>query len=160
MLIGSDSATHCSDEDFSHADVKVCARVVGGRITGAPCKGDSGGPLVTEEDGKIVLVGTVHAGTLDICGDIGSPVVFVRTYAYLPWIKKYMANSENCPLMAVKPEYYQDGICDDGLNTPECNYDGGDCCLTGLTNPEWNQCCMVCFLKTFQSINQYTDFLF
>ena len=29
------------------------------------------------------------------------------------------------------PYHYGDGYCDDYLNTPECNYDGGDCCISG-----------------------------
>jgi len=29
----------------------------------------------------------------------------------------------------VKPNYFGDGYCDDENNTPQCNYDGGDCCL-------------------------------
>ena len=31
---------------------------------------------------------------------------------------------ENC----FNPFWAGDGWCDDGLNTPECNYDNGDCC--------------------------------
>ncbi len=26
-------------------------------------------------------------------------------------------------------EFLGDGACDDDTNTPECEYDGGDCCL-------------------------------
>ena len=33
-------------------------------------------------------------------------------------------NLENC----FNPDWVGDGWCDDGVNTPECNYDNGDCC--------------------------------
>merc|ERR1719225_1817106 len=47
-----------------------------------------------------------------------------------------------CAFMAEQPEKYQDRICDDELNTPECNYDGGDCCVHKVDN--WNERCTAC----------------
>merc|ERR1712029_463652 len=47
-----------------------------------------------------------------------------------------------CAFMAAQPEKYQDRICDDELNTPECNYDGGDCCVHKVDN--WNERCTAC----------------
>merc|ERR1712004_725099 len=47
-----------------------------------------------------------------------------------------------CAFMAEQPMKYQDRICDDELNTPECNYDGGDCCVHKVDN--WNERCTAC----------------
>ena len=37
---------------------------------------------------------------------------------------------------------YADGFCDDELNTPECGYDGGDCCTHKKDN--WDAYCEDC----------------
>ena len=34
---------------------------------------------------------------------------------------------------------FGDGYCDRGLNNPECDYDGGDCCTSDL--PAWDKHC-------------------
>ena len=52
------------------------------------------------------------------------------------------ATGPACAFMAEQPEKYQDRICDDELNTPECNYDGGDCCVHKVDN--WNERCTAC----------------
>ena len=35
---------------------------------------------------------------------------------------------------------YQNGICDDKLNTPQCNFDGGDCCSGDTTTENCKTC--------------------
>ena len=35
---------------------------------------------------------------------------------------------ECIPPNGVDPTWVGDLFCDDALNTPQCNYDGGDCC--------------------------------
>ena len=47
--------------------------------------------------------------------------------------------------MATNPSWYQDRYCDDQFNTPECNYDGGDCCVKKTEN--WHNYCQVGILK-------------
>ena len=37
---------------------------------------------------------------------------------------------------------YADGFCDDKMNTPECGYDGGDCCTHKRDN--WDEYCEDC----------------
>eukprot|EP00093_Oithona_nana_P008204 08204.XXX_408979_409423_1 [CDS] Oithona nana genome sequencing. len=39
-------------------------------------------------------------------------------------------------------EDISDGYCDDQLNTPECGYDGGDCCAHKKDN--WDEYCEDC----------------
>ena len=78
-----------------HPDVDVqkliCAGYEeGGRVT---CFGDSGGPLQCQaRDGRWRQVGVVSfGGTEDkICGLPKKPGVYVKTAAYLDWIKKYV----------------------------------------------------------------------
>lgn len=53
------------------------------------CEGDSGGPLqVKRNDSKWVLVGTVSHGIK--CAEPNLPGIYIRTAAYLPWIKAVM----------------------------------------------------------------------
>ena len=33
-----------------------------------------------------------------------------------------------------------EGQCDDEVNTPECNYDGGDCCGPNVNCPSYSDC--------------------
>ena len=40
----------------------------------------------------------------------------------------YSGNTCTIPPACLNDEWNDDGYCDDYLNTPECNYDGGDCC--------------------------------
>lgn len=50
------------------------------------CEGDSGGPLqVQRADGRWTLVGTVSHGIK--CAEPNLPGIYIRTAAYLPWIK-------------------------------------------------------------------------
>ena len=52
-----------------------------------------------------------------------------------------------CAAMAETPSWYQDRFCDDQFNTPECNYDGGDCCVQKISN--WHDYCTVSLLVSF-----------
>ena len=36
--------------------------------------------------------------------------------------------------------HYGDGICDDYNNNPECDFDGGDCCLTSVDKQRCTEC--------------------
>ena len=51
-------------------------------------------------------------------------------------------------------DHFDNGICNDVLNTPKCLFDGGDCC-DGDTND--NSTCLTCFcfeeVNTFGNIN-------
>ena len=40
----------------------------------------------------------------------------------------------------MEPLWIDDGWCDDLTNNPDCDYDGGDCCLT----PSSGQYCVNC----------------
>ena len=51
------------------------------------------------------------------------------------------AAPSNCAAMATNPTWYQDRYCDDVFNTPECNYDGGDCCVK--KTDAWHNYCQV-----------------
>ena len=51
-------------------------------------------------------------------------------------------NPTACSAYAQHPTWYQDKYCDDIFNTPECNYDGGDCCVKKRSN--WHNYCNVC----------------
>ena len=42
-----------------------------------------------------------------------------------------------CAAYSQHPTWYQDQFCDDIFNTPECNYDGGDCCIHKRSNWFW-----------------------
>ena len=42
---------------------------------------------------------------------------------------------------------YGDGFCDDVTNTPECNYDGGDCCGDNVKEDFCFNC--ICLDPTF-----------
>ena len=37
--------------------------------------------------------------------------------------------SGKCAGISLMSVFVQDGYCDDENNIPECNFDGGDCCL-------------------------------
>lgn len=58
------------------------------------CEGDSGGPLqVQRNDSKWVLVGTVSHGIK--CAEPNLPGIYIRTAAYLPWIKAVTYHQDN-----------------------------------------------------------------
>ena len=44
----------------------------------------------------------------------------------------------------VFPDWSNDGYCDDINNTPDCGYDGGDCCPGDNPEESWNQFCSDC----------------
>ena len=46
-----------------------------------------------------------------------------------------------CSAMLSNPSLYQDRHCHDEFNTPECNYDGGDCCVKRTEG--WHDFCTV-----------------
>ena len=50
------------------------------------------------------------------------------------------------PVGCVVQSFYQDGYCDDSNNTPECNYDGGDCCppYADVEYGNWDEFCSSC----------------
>ena len=50
------------------------------------------------------------------------------------------------PVGCVVQSFYQDGYCDDSNNTPECNYDGGDCCppYADVEYGNWDEYCTKC----------------
>ena len=48
------------------------------------------------------------------------------------------ADLESC----LYPTYVGDGVCHDVLNNYNCNFDGGDCCLSGASEP--SDYCAVC----------------
>lgn len=57
------------------------------------CDGDSGSPLqVQREDGRWVLAGTVSHGIK--CAEPNLPGIYIRTSAYLAWIKAVMHHQE------------------------------------------------------------------
>lgn len=47
---------------------------------------------------------------------------------------------DNCS----EPQLVGDGMCDDLTNTPECQYDQGDCCLDSVLNLYCTHC--ICYL--------------
>ena len=49
------------------------------------------------------------------------------------------SNLDECDEMVYNPEWYQDGFCDSTMNNPECNYDGGDCCIQ--RKADWKRYC-------------------
>jgi len=51
----------------------------------------------------------------------------------------------SCAAMATNPSWYQDRYCDDEFNTPECNFDGGDCCVKKHNG--WHNYCTECECK-------------
>lgn len=58
------------------------------------CEGDSGGPLqVQRNDSKWVLVGTVSHGIK--CAEPNLPGIYIKTAAYLPWIKAVTYHQDN-----------------------------------------------------------------
>ncbi|XP_037091811.1 chymotrypsinogen A-like [Pollicipes pollicipes] len=71
----------------------ICA---GGLPAGgkAVCMGDSGGPLVTLENSKYALIGVVSFG--QPCALAGTPDVFARVTAVLPWIRSNTADATYC----------------------------------------------------------------
>merc|ERR1712141_196418 len=76
----------------------------------------------------------LDAGGKDSCqGDSGGPLVCEENG---------VAVITECAYMAEQPTWYQDRFCDDEFNTPECNYDGGDCCVQRVEN--WHDFCTDC----------------
>ena len=47
------------------------------------------------------------------------------------------------------PSWIGDGFCDDINNNPECNFDGGDCCLDIVVT----QYCILCLCLEPESKN-------
>ena len=45
-------------------------------------------------------------------------------------------NFQGCEI----PSFVSDGYCDDGTNTAECNYDGGDCCGSNVDTGWCDEC--------------------
>lgn len=68
------------------------------------------------------------------CGDDGSNPGTTTTTAAPP--------TGDCAGLATHPNWWQDKFCDDFLNTPECGYDGGDCCFRKISG--WNNYCSTC----------------
>ncbi|XP_033163858.1 spaetzle-processing enzyme isoform X1 [Drosophila mauritiana] len=65
--------------------LQICA---GGDSAVDTCDGDSGSPLmVTMPNGSVYLAGITSFGG-ENCGQIGSPAVYTRTSAFLPWINE------------------------------------------------------------------------
>ncbi|KAJ8714412.1 hypothetical protein PYW07_002637 [Mythimna separata] len=64
----------------------VCTGGTGGKGT---CDGDSGGPLTVLHKNKRILVGVVSFGPGEGC-QAGSPSVFTRVTAFLPWINSHL----------------------------------------------------------------------
>ncbi|KAI5706880.1 hypothetical protein M8J75_012174 [Diaphorina citri] len=81
------SQAECLDYD-PEVEKQICA---GGEKGKDSCNGDSGGPLVWKNNDtrKHYLIGLVSYGTPE-CG-IGSPGIYTRITAYLPWIIARMA---------------------------------------------------------------------
>ena len=62
----------------------------------------------------------------------------------------YNINSEHCTeckcfhqetcLAGVTHVFVGDGVCNDETNNPECNYDGGDCCLMNVNTDSCFDC--------------------
>ena len=52
-------------------------------------------------------------------------------------------------------DHFDNGICNDVLNTPKCLFDGGDCC-DGDTND--NSTCLTCFC--FEEVNTFGNKIF
>ncbi len=53
--------------------------------------------------------------------------------------------NNTCPF----PDIVSDGWCDDKANTPQCEYDGGDCCSSGKNlKPNGHLFCSNCFCNT------------
>jgi len=53
------------------------------------------------------------------------------------------------------PHWVGDTICDDGNNTPECGFDGGDCCDN--ENEGWDNYCQECECLDFPETTQAPD---
>ena len=52
------------------------------------------------------------------------------------------APAPTCQGIIDHPSWYADKYCDDILNTPECGYDGGDCCFN--KESDWDSYCSNC----------------
>ena len=48
-----------------------------------------------------------------------------------------LAGLGGCPL---HPQWLGDGFCDDITNTIECDYDGGDCCMSDINTQYCEEC--------------------
>ena len=115
-------------------------------------KGDAGGPLncpIYNKDSDIPnyeLCGIVSWGAQK-CGLKEYPSIYTRVSKYLDWIEKNMIEWQACPHSTT---LIGNGKCDDHLNNPNCNFDGGDCCLPPLIGN--NKCDP---LNNFESCGDY-----
>ena len=57
-----------------------------------------------------------------------------------------VSDSGRDPKLIENDFVYADGLCDDELNTPECGYDGGDCCTH--KKDDWDALCKDCQCHT------------
>ncbi len=61
-------------------------------------------------------------------------------------------NNGNKGPPCARPEWRKDGYCDDANNTPDCGFDGGDCCDNPRHN--WDSFCQVKY--SINSLKKYS----
>merc|ERR1712183_704811 len=79
------------------------------------------------------------------CGTPGYPGVYARVSTVVEWINNNLEESgPKCP--GAINAWWGDKYCDDFMNTPECGFDGGDCCPDRQTMNQgfWNNYCTAC----------------
>ena len=70
-------------------------------------------------------------------------ILTMSTNFCIPNLSCFLGMFKSCPDFGYN---YADGYCDDALNTPECGYDGGDCCTQ--KEDEWDKVCEDCQCHT------------